>query len=77
MSWMPNHLIRPFLYSRDEWPIKDDPEIDRAFEKLRVQCRSGEVMARYQALLLSLEIYGWRWPLNDRRAKMILLDRIK
>ena len=70
-------LIRPFLYSRDEWPIKDDPEIERAFKKLQFECRSGELMRRYQALLLTLSDYGWRWPLNDRRAKLILLDRIK
>ena len=69
-----NHFLKPFLYSRD-WPLKADPDLDSAYMRLSIKCRSNKVAQRYQALTSILAMaYGWPGPLALQYAKRILVE---
>ena len=68
------HVLRPFLYSRD-WPLKADPDLDRAHMRLTMKCRSGKLAQRYQSLMNILAMaYGWPGPLAIQYAKRIQVE---
>lgn len=66
--------LRPFLYSRD-WPLRADPDLDSAYMRLSMKCRSSKVAQRHQILINTLTMaYGWPGPLAIQYAKKMLLE---